>query len=96
MNGEISYRDENRFLYQAVNMFISVVKFGILTWGSIRVDLLLGPVSSGHTKNYIFWHFHIGFIFQPQRLLLAGTVSVKKIQLNLVRSHTAMQWLNVF
>ena len=43
MKGEISYRDQNRFLYQAVNMFISAVKLGILTWGSMGIDSLLEP-----------------------------------------------------
>ena len=32
MKEEISYRDQNCCLYQAVNMFISAVKLGILTW----------------------------------------------------------------
>ena len=36
MNGEISYRDQNHFLYQAVNMFISAVKLDILTWRLTR------------------------------------------------------------
>ena len=43
MKGEISCRDQNRFLYQAVNMFISAVKLGILTWGSMGIDSLLEP-----------------------------------------------------
>lgn len=48
MDEEINYRDQNSFLYEAVNMFISVVKLGILTWGSMGVDSLLELASSGH------------------------------------------------
>ena len=43
MEVEICYRDQNRFLYQAVNMFISAVKLGILTWWSMGIDSLLEP-----------------------------------------------------
>ena len=43
MKEEISYRDQNRCLYQAVNMFISAVKLGILTWRSMWIDSLLEP-----------------------------------------------------
>lgn len=31
--GEISCRDQNRILNQAVNMFSSAVNWAILTWG---------------------------------------------------------------
>ena len=55
-------------------MFISAVKFGILTWGSLGIDSLLGPTSSGHLKNCSFWHFSIGLTFQPQRSPLGNTV----------------------
>ena len=51
MKGEISHRDQNYFLYQAVNMFISAVKLGVLTWGSMGNDSLLKPASSGHSRN---------------------------------------------
>lgn len=37
-----------QFIYQAVNMFISNVKFGCLTWESMGVDSRLEPASSGH------------------------------------------------
>lgn len=33
----------------------------------------LEPSSSGHVRNYSFWHFHISFIFQPRRFLLEKT-----------------------
>ena len=36
MNSEIIYTDQNIYLHQAVNMFISAVKFHILTWGLTR------------------------------------------------------------
>lgn len=36
----------------------------------------LEPSSSGHVRKYSFWHFHIGFIFQPRRFLLEKTTSV--------------------
>ncbi len=32
MKGKISYIDQNIFLHQAVIMFFSAVKLGILTW----------------------------------------------------------------
>ena len=43
MNGEIIYTDQNMSCNQAVNMFISAVKFHILTWGSMGIDSLLRP-----------------------------------------------------
>ena len=43
MKEEISFRDQNRCLYQTVNMFISAVKLDILTWGSMGIDSLLEP-----------------------------------------------------
>lgn len=50
-------------------MFISAVKLGILTWGSLGIDSVWEPASSGRSVNCSFWHFHTCFIFQPQRLL---------------------------
>ncbi len=38
MKGKISYIDQNHFLHQAVNMFFSDVKLGILTWGVYGID----------------------------------------------------------
>lgn len=38
MNEWISYRHQNHFLSQALNMFISAVMLGILTWGSMRTE----------------------------------------------------------
>ena len=49
-------------------MFISPVKFSILTWRSMGFDLLFESASSGHSRNCSFWDLHIGFI--PQKLLL--------------------------
>ncbi len=45
MKGKISYIDQNLFLHQAVNMFFSTVKLGILTWGVYGIDSLLQPAS---------------------------------------------------
>ncbi len=44
MKGKISFIDQNHFLHQAVNMFFSAVKLGILTWGVYGIDSLLQPV----------------------------------------------------
>ena len=39
---------------QAVNMLISAVKLGILTWGSMGIDWLLESASSGQSINCSF------------------------------------------
>ena len=45
-------------MYQDVDMFISAVKLGILTWGSIETDSLLEPASSGQLLALPHWlHF---------------------------------------
>ncbi len=43
MKGKISYIDQNHVLHQAVNVFFSAVKLGILTWqgGVYETDSLL-------------------------------------------------------
>ncbi len=61
MKGKISYIDQNHFLHQAVNMFFSAVKLGILTWGVFGIDSLLQPASSGQSMNCSFSHFRVGF-----------------------------------
>ena len=43
------------FLYQTTNLFISAVNFGILTRGSMGIDLFLA--TSGHLRN-CFWHLY--------------------------------------
>lgn len=43
MNRGIRYRDPNHLLYQALNVFISTVKTGILTWGSYGDWLAFWP-----------------------------------------------------
>lgn len=63
MNGEINYRD--RFLYEAVNMFISVVEMGTLIRGCGGIDSFLEPASSGTAV------FPVVVIFQSRRSLLA-------------------------
>lgn len=52
MTTEISYRDQNRFLYQTVSMFISAGKLDTLTLGLMGIDSLLKPASRGHSKLY--------------------------------------------
>ncbi len=40
-NGRVkSYKDQNRFLNQALNLFISGVKFTIVTWALMGTDSL--------------------------------------------------------
>ncbi len=51
MKGKIIYIEQNNFFNQAVNMFFSAVKLGILTWGVYGIDSLLQPASSGQLKN---------------------------------------------
>ena len=70
MKGKISYIDQNHFLNQAVNMFFSAVKLGILTWGVYGNDSLLQPASSGQSMNYSFSHFLVGFTRESRRLPL--------------------------
>ena len=70
MNSEIIYTDQNIYLNQAVNMFISAVKFHILTWGSMGIDSLLQPAPSGHSRNCSLWHFLIVFTAQHGSLPL--------------------------
>ena len=71
MNSEIIYTDQNIYLHQAVNMFISAVKFHILTWGSIGIDSLLQPAPSGHSRNCSLWLFLIVLTAQHGSLPLA-------------------------
>lgn len=40
--GVVSFRNQNSFLHQALNMFIS----GLLTWGSVGIKLLLCSITS--------------------------------------------------
>ncbi len=61
MKVKISYIDQNNFLHQAVNMFFSAVKLGILTLGVYGTYSLLEPVSSGQSMNCSFSHFRVGF-----------------------------------
>uniref|UniRef100_A0A8C2D121 ATP-binding cassette, sub-family G (WHITE), member 2a n=1 Tax=Cyprinus carpio TaxID=7962 RepID=A0A8C2D121_CYPCA len=60
MKGKINYIDQNIFLNQAVNMFFSAVKLGILTWGVYGIDFLLQLASSGQLMNYSLSHFSVG------------------------------------
>lgn len=55
MNKEKKNRDRNSFLYQAVNIFISLKVWAFL-YEAMGNDSLLEPVSSGHS-NCSVWHF---------------------------------------
>ncbi len=57
MKGNSSYIDQI-FLHQAVNMFFSAVKLGILTWGDYGIDSILLPASSGQSMNCSCSHFY--------------------------------------
>ncbi len=59
-------------MYQAVNIFFSAVKLGILTWGVYVTDSLLEPASSGQSMNCSFSHFRIGFKRGSGRLPLGN------------------------
>ncbi len=48
--------DQNHFLYQAVNLFFSDVKLGILAWEVYGIDSLLEPVSIGQSTNCSLSH----------------------------------------
>jgi len=39
MKGKISYIDQKQFSHQAVNIYFSAVKLGILTWGIYSMEL---------------------------------------------------------
>ncbi len=67
MNRELSYRDKNLLLYQAVNMFISAVKAEHFHMGLHEDSLLLKSVSRGHLRNSRFWHLHTIFIFHTPK-----------------------------
>ncbi len=70
MKGKISYIDQNHFLNQAVNIFSSAVKLGILTWGVYGTDSLLQPASSGQSMNCSLSHFRVGFKRESGKLPL--------------------------
>lgn len=72
---EISYREQNHFLHQAANIFISAVKLSFLMWGSMGIGSLLEPASTSHSRNCSSWRFSVGFVFQPRRLPLETRLS---------------------
>ena len=87
MNSEIIYTDQNIYLHQAVNMFISAVKFHILTWGSMGIDSLLQPAPSGHSRNCSLWHFLIVLTAQHGSLPLGvNGEKVKEEEVGYVRN----------
>jgi len=51
MKGKIIFVDQNHNLYQAMNIFFSAVKLGILTWGLMRFCSLLEPVPRGQSMH---------------------------------------------
>ncbi len=69
IKGKISYIDQKHFLYQAVNLFFSAVKLGILTWG-VHGTLAFAAASSGQSTNCSFSHFCVGFTRESGRLPL--------------------------
>ena len=63
-------------------MFISAVKMGILTWGSMETVSLLKPASSDHSRNCSFWQF-----FSPRVLsLFTQTFSLYRLMKYLLNS----------
>ena len=76
MKGEVSYKDQNHFLYQTVNMFISAVKLVILTWGSMEIDLLFEPqVAIQET----FGTFPLASFFSPRGCRLVALLSPQSV-----------------
>lgn len=57
-------------------MFISAVKFDILTWGSMGIDTVFESASSGHLMNCSFWHLGTGLIFPSRRLLIGPSAAL--------------------
>ncbi len=70
MKGKICYIDQNNFLHQAVNVFFSAVKLGILTWGVYGIDSIMQSAFSGHSMNFSLSHFCVGFMRESGRLPL--------------------------
>lgn len=48
------------------------------------MTLILEAASSGHSINCCFWYFHIGFIFQPQRLSLGVRCVITQSNIDLL------------
>ncbi len=69
MKGKMTDIDKNIVLNQAVNIFFSAVKLGILTWEVYGTDSLLEPASSGQSMNCSFSHFCGGFMRESRKLL---------------------------
>ena len=82
MNSEMIEIDQNYFLNQAENIFISAVKLGFLTWESMGICSLLQPASSGHERNCSFSHFSIGITGRPQGLPLGLHTVLAVIDMN--------------
>jgi len=61
MKSKISYRDQNHFLYQDVNIFFFCCKVGHFNMGVYGIDSLLQPVSSGQTMNCSLSHLCVAF-----------------------------------
>lgn len=59
MKGEKIHRDQNHF---DANMLFDPVRLDMLTWGSMRIDLLVEPASSELLQ--FFAHLLVKFIFQ--------------------------------
>lgn len=59
-------------------MLISPVKLGILTQGSMGIDLFLSPASSGHLRS-CFWLFRYGFMSQHERYKVAFPIVFQNV-----------------
>ncbi len=77
LKGKICYIDQNRFLYQAVNILFSAIKLGILTWGVYGIDSLLQPASSVQSMNCSLSYFSVGFKTEAGRLPLDWDVPLE-------------------
>ncbi len=69
MKGEISDIDQNPVLHQVINIRVSAVKLGILTWGGGGVVYETDSFG-GQSMNCTFSHVRVGFTRERRRLLL--------------------------
>ena len=68
-------------------MFISAVKFHILTWGSMGIDSLLQPAPSGHSRNCSLWLFLIVLTAQHGSLPLGFNIlQTVKVGFNILQT----------
>ena len=70
MDVKSSYGEQNHFLNQAVNLFISAANLDLLSWRLLEFDLLLKQSPSGQRRNCNFSQFCICFNLQVGMLTL--------------------------